>query len=85
LYIPCETETTSTGEVRLSLRTTRDGRVALLAYTALDRLVTCCGPNQPWVLVPTDRMDEIGEGQRFDVVHLDLMVPDEHRVGGAGQ
>ncbi|RMI13321.1 SAV_915 family protein [Cellulomonas triticagri] len=83
LYVPCETATTSDGEARLSLRTTRDGRIALLAYTALDRLVTCCGPDQPWVLVPTDRMDDIARTQQFDVVYLDLMVPEVHRVGSS--
>ncbi|TGN31351.1 SAV_915 family protein [Aeromicrobium chenweiae] len=31
----------------------RDGRTALLAYTALDRLVDCCGDRQPWVLIET--------------------------------
>ncbi|WP_324195087.1 SAV_915 family protein [Nocardia farcinica] len=35
------------------LRRTRDGRIACLAYSALDRLLNCCGNNQPWMWTPT--------------------------------
>ena len=46
----------------------RDGRVALLAYTALDRLATCMGPYQPWVLYRTEQLDELGGVQSYDVI-----------------
>lgn len=59
----------------VEMRVTNDGRVALLAYTALDRLADGQGPHQPWVLYPTDRIEELGESQPYDVVYLDLAVP----------
>lgn len=85
LYVPCESTTTPQGQAKLSLRRTKDGRTALLAYTALDRLVRCCGAEQPWVVVPTDQLDEINATQSYDVVYLDLPVPEHDRVTGRPQ
>lgn len=78
LYLPV----TGRGEGRFAeveLRRTNDGRTALLAYTALDRLHTCCGPHQPWALMPTDRLGEIEQTQPYDVIYLDMAVPEELR------
>lgn len=80
LYVPCESGSTAPGEARLTLRRTKDGRTALLAYTALDRLVACCGSDQPWVLVPTDRLDAIDDAQADDVIYLDITIPAHERV-----
>ena len=57
------------------MRQMRDGRVALLAYTALDRLARCLGPNQPWVLYPTENLDQLEAVQSYDVIYLDTPVP----------
>lgn len=56
------------------MRPTKDGRVALLAYTALDRLVTGCGPRRPaiaWAgtalyesVVPQATREAIDEGAK---------------------
>lgn len=76
LYLPV----TGRGSGRfaeIELRRTNDGRTALLAYTAMDRLVTCCGPHQPWALMPTDRLGEIEQTQPYDVIHLDMAIPEE--------
>lgn len=59
----------------VELRETQDGRRALLAYTALDRLARCCGPDQPWVLYPTDKLGHLGID--YDVIYLDLEIPAE--------
>ena len=61
----------------IELRRLRDGRRALLAYTAVDRLVKCMGPNQPWALFLTENLDELAEAQPFDVVMLDQRIPRE--------
>lgn len=37
-----------------------DGRVALLGYTALDRLMDCCGEQQPWLLVESSKLADVG-------------------------
>lgn len=63
----------------VEMRPTKDGRVALLAYTAMDRLSDCCGPHQPWVLYPTDRLEELGQSQPYDVIFLDMPIPEELR------
>lgn len=68
--------------IGIELRETDDGRRALLAYTALDRLATCCGPEQPWVLYPTDRLGDLGVD--YDVVYLDMVIPPELRHGRTG-
>lgn len=49
-----------------------DGRIALAAYTALDRLVRGCGERQPWAMIPTSALGEIDKYQPYDVVLLDV-------------
>ncbi len=62
-----------------------DGRLALLAYTALDRLITGCGPNQPWVVLPIAKLEEIDRYQPYDVILLDVPIPeDQRRKAGEG-
>lgn len=56
-----------------------DGRVALLAYTALDRLLTCCGMDQPWVLMFANDLADVRETKPFDIKLLDVEVPAEFR------
>lgn len=64
------------------VRELRDGRAALLAYTALDRLADSCGPEQPWVVVPTASLSEVKRRQPFDVVIFDMVVPEQYRLAG---
>lgn len=66
-------------DVEIVFRRTLDGRMALVLYTALDRLVDCCGPHQPWVVMPTEKLGEVKKVQPFDVVYLDLEMPEEER------
>ena len=73
----------STEETRLvETRQLKDGRLALLAYTALDRLATLCGEDQPWLLTQTQTLDEIKKYQHFDVVIFDLEIPEQYRREG---
>jgi hypothetical protein len=51
----------------------------VLVYSALDRLIECCGPHQPWVGVPTGKLDAIDEYAPFDVVLMDIDIPAESR------
>lgn len=74
LYLP-STGASNTRGAEIELRQMRDGRVALLAYTALDRLARCLGPNQPWVLYPTENLDQLEAVQSYDVIYLDTPVP----------
>ena len=57
------------------VRTLADGRRALLAYTALDRLAEACGGNQPWVLLYVSQLSVIKAEHAFDVVAFDPQLP----------
>ena len=84
LYVPCEVPQQGADDVSLDFRRMRDGRLALFAYTALDRLVRCCGAQQPWVLMPTAKLDTVAEYQPYDVILLDIDIPENNRVKGRG-
>ena len=82
LYLPSTGVPNAQG-TEIELRRLRDGRMALLAYTAVDRLVKCMGPNQPWALFLTENLDELAEAQPFDVV-VDQQLPREMWARGKG-
>ncbi|MFG1604448.1 SAV_915 family protein [Actinoplanes sp. NPDC049265] len=75
VYLPCVEHVRDPALARVALRATRDGRVALLAYSALDRLHDCCGRDQPWVLLPTRALPDLHESSPFDLLFVDLRVP----------
>lgn len=56
-----------------------DGRVALVAYTALDRFIACWGADQPWALVNTAELPDIHAQKPFDLKLLDVLVPEPVR------
>lgn len=78
LYVP-SAGPSADGSLLLDLRKIDDGRLALLVYTALDRLLTGCGPHQPWALVPTQTLDEINDSQPYDLVLVDVSLPADLR------
>lgn len=79
VYVPTRQAHCQAEDIEVELRPLEDGRVALLAYSALDRLVACCGDAQPWALLPASAVDEVAEGTPFDVVLLDIELPEELR------
>lgn len=83
VYLPCAGHVTDPADAVIELRQTRDGRMALMAYSALDRLKYCCGDQQPWLVIPTAHLDKIQQVQHFDLVLLDVIIPDEFRHGTA--
>lgn len=50
--------------------------MALMAYSALDRLRYCCGEQQPWIVMPTHVLDSLHEAQPFQMLLLDVIIPD---------
>lgn len=78
LYLPCKAESTA-DKALIEMRQLDDGRVALMAYTALDRLAYCCGPNQPWVLYKTEALGELKQSTHFDLVAFDQPLAEELR------
>lgn len=84
VYVPLAEATSDVAEARLQYRTTKDGRKALLAYSALDRLRDGMGASQPWAVFPTLHLQAFWDADRFDTVLLDLVVPPGLRVGPEG-
>lgn len=76
-YVPCTTD--ASGGLRVTLRETNDGRVALLVYTALDRLLAGAG-DVPWALLSLADLQRVKSESPFDVIYQDLRIPEEHRV-----
>lgn len=76
LYLPARPGADENG-AEIEMRQLEDGRVALLAYTALDRMARCCGPHQPWVLYQTDQLDTLRVMNPFDIVVFDQPLPEE--------
>ena len=61
VYLPAQRIVNGEDEAQLELRRLVDGRLAAVAYTTLQRLVQCCGENQPWVLLATRALAEYRE------------------------
>ncbi|QLY34491.1 hypothetical protein H0264_18415 [Nocardia huaxiensis] len=79
VYLPVLQEVERVEDAQIMLRQTRDGRIACLAYSALDRLLECCGADQPWMWTPTVALDALQEVRPFDLLLLDLYIPEELR------
>lgn len=83
VYLPCAEHVAEPADARPELRRTRDGKLALLVYSALDRLRTCCGPAQPWVVVSTEALQQLHDHEPFDLLLMDIPVPVAARSGGS--
>jgi hypothetical protein len=82
LYLPtgpAAKESADTASANIELRRTPDGRTALVAFTALDRLIDCCGKQQPWILVNTEHLPKIHAARPYDLIVLDSPLPAELR------
>lgn len=81
LYLPTVAAASDLAVAEVAMRRTRDGRVAVLAYSALDRLHHCCGSEQPWILMSVQDVDALQARQPYDLLFLDIVIPAEHRFG----
>ncbi|MFN2496060.1 MAG: SAV_915 family protein [Pseudonocardiaceae bacterium] len=84
VYLPSQRLVPGTDEAQLELRRLVDGRLAAVAYTTRERLVQGCGESQPWVLLPTQVLEECRERLGIEAVVLDAELPPElrHDEGG---
>jgi hypothetical protein len=82
VYVPCA-PAQSDEELTIDLRVTKDGRLALLVYSAMDRLIAHCGPAQPWTVMATKDLEQARLATGFELILLDLDIPEElRRTGG---
>jgi hypothetical protein len=84
VYLPCTESVQDPLQATVQMRRARDGRVAVLAYSALDRLHDACGDEQPWVLLPTTSLDALQQARPFQLLLMDVVIPPEHRYAGPG-
>lgn len=80
LYLPLHVA--PDGHQLVDIRELPDGKRALVAFTALDRLATSCGTEQPWQLVLLDGLADIKDAQPFDVVAFDPNFADHLKRDG---
>lgn len=75
-YVPCITD--GDGTLRVVLRETRDGRVALIVYSALDRLRAGAG-DVPWAFMTLVDLQAVKDESPFDVIYQDIRIPEDRR------
>jgi hypothetical protein len=75
-YVPCFTD--AQGSLRVALRETRDGRVALIVYSALDRLRAGAG-DVPWAFLTLADLQAVRDESPFEVIYQDIRVPEDKR------
>ncbi|MFD5089807.1 SAV_915 family protein [Amycolatopsis thailandensis] len=77
-FLPGTTD--ADGNVEAEIFPLEDGRVALLAFSSLNSLVSCMGRAQPWVAIkselPVERLQMM---TRADVIIWDTELPPEIR------
>jgi hypothetical protein len=77
VYVPCSPLRPDDDQLSVDLRRTRDGRLALLVYSALDRLVSCCGSQQAWTVMPATDLEKVRLDTGLELILLDLEIPEE--------
>lgn len=82
VYVPCG-PAPNPDEMIIDLRATKDGRLALLVYSAMDRLVAHCGPHQPWTVMFTKDLEQVRLATGFELILLDIDIPENMRRTGA--
>lgn len=72
LYLPVIVN--GRGRAAADIRMKEDGKRALIAFTALDRLAAQYGINQSWVLMPVESLGGVKAEQSFDVIAFDPII-----------
>lgn len=87
VYVPTTSLPQQDGQVRLELVETNDGRLALFAYSALDRLHDYYATNMPWALLSVEDLQHAYEACPYDLLFLDKrpLAPSAADTNGAEQ
>lgn len=73
LYVPVRHN--AAGDVEVVRMPMGEGKLALLAYTALDRLAKGCGEGQEWVMIFTSTLTSVKGEMPFVAVAFDVEFP----------
>jgi hypothetical protein len=71
VYVPTTGTPDDAGEVSLELVRGNDGRLALFAYSALDRLEAFYSESAPWALLTVADLQRAYDSVPFDLLFLD--------------
>jgi len=75
VYVPCGRRPSEDGgQLVIEFREGPDGSTVLPVYTALDRLVRCCGDSQPWAVLSVAELAEIDAQTPYDAIAIDAEV-----------
>lgn len=77
LFLPTAKKPKNFGSAEIELRKTADGKMALVAFSSVQRLVECCGPHQPWALIKSEHLGNVYRAQPYDMILLDSDLPKE--------
>ncbi|QUH03934.1 hypothetical protein HUO13_26740 [Saccharopolyspora erythraea] len=80
VYLPCTTHVQDPADAVVEFRRVADDRLALMTYSSLDQLKSCCGDQQPWLGVPTSVLEHLHQAQPYDLVLVDVVIPEELRA-----
>lgn len=61
LYVAVNPDRASGGPALALYELGEQGQLAILAYSSLDLFISGCGADQPWMLVPSDRISELAK------------------------
>lgn len=64
---------------QIELRPTEQGKLALLCYESLELLLAACGPQQAWISVRREHVDDVMQYTDADVVLWNASLPEEVR------
>lgn len=71
VYVPVMELPEAPGVQHLKLHTMADGRTAVFAYSALDRMVSLYGDGVPWMLIDVPGLQRAFDQVPFDLVFVD--------------
>ncbi|QFU91239.1 SAV_915 family protein [Amycolatopsis sp. YIM 10] len=80
VFVPCAAHVKDPADAIVEFRRVSDGRLALMVYSSLDQLKSCCGEQQPWLWTPTPVLEHLKQVQPYDFAVLDVVIPEEHRT-----
>jgi len=78
-YVPIRPRGKTDRQVYVELLPLKDGGTALLAYTSIEELVRCWGPQQHWAGLDEQGLAEIKTATGYQTMLLDEEIPEELR------
>jgi hypothetical protein len=74
VLVPSRPVARQDGHVSVVLRDVEGAGLVLAAYSSVDELVRCCGPDQAWVALPAAAVATLAASSRAVAVVLDAVV-----------